>query len=123
MNRFRSSRRCLVAHLVDRFIRSRDRKLYWPTGNPYPDDEGRDRPGDNLYTDSVLALNAKTGELKWHYQFTPHDLLDRDATEPMVLVDTGYKGTPRKLLLHADRNGFSTCLTERTANCRWLRLF
>jgi len=80
--------------------------LYWPTGNPYPDDEGRDRPGDNLYTDSVLALNAKTGELKWHYQFTPHDLLDRDATEPMVLVDTVYKGTPRKLLLHADRNGF-----------------
>ncbi len=80
--------------------------LYWPTGNPFPDDEDRDRPGDNLYTDSLLALNAKTGELKWHYQFTPHDLLDRDATEPMVLVDTEYKGKPRKLLLHADRNGY-----------------
>jgi len=80
--------------------------LYWSTGNPYPDGDDRDRPGDNLYTDCILALNAKTGELKWHYQFTPHDLVDRDATEPNVLVDTAYKGKPRKLLLHADRNGF-----------------
>ena len=80
--------------------------LYWATGNPWPDSEDVDRPGDNLYTDRVLALNAKTGELKWHYQFTPHDLRDRDATEPNVLVDTTYKGKPSKLLLHADRNGF-----------------
>jgi PQQ-dependent dehydrogenase (methanol/ethanol family) len=80
--------------------------LYWPTGNPFPDSDDRGRPGDNLYTDSILALNAKTGELKWHYQFTPHDLLDRDATEPPVLVDTPYRGTLRHLLLHADRNGF-----------------
>jgi len=80
--------------------------LYWPTGNPYPDGDDRDRPGDNLFTDCVLALDVKTGELKWHYQFTPHDLMDRDATEPSVLVDTVYHGTPRRLLLHADRNGF-----------------
>ena len=80
--------------------------LYWATGNPWPDLDDRDRPGDNLYTNCVLALNAKTGELKWHYQFTPHDLRDRDATEPNVLVDTVYKGVPSKLLLHADRNGF-----------------
>jgi PQQ-dependent dehydrogenase (methanol/ethanol family) len=80
--------------------------LYWPTGNPYPDSDDRDRPGDNLYTDCILALNAKTGDLKWHYQFTPHDLMDRDATEPNVLVDTVFKGKPSKLLLHADRNGF-----------------
>jgi alcohol dehydrogenase (cytochrome c) len=80
--------------------------LYWATGNPWPDGDDRDRPGDNLYTNCVLALNAKTGELKWHYQFTPHDLKDRDATEPNVLVDTIYKGRPSKLLLHADRNGF-----------------
>jgi PQQ-dependent dehydrogenase (methanol/ethanol family) len=80
--------------------------LYWPTGNPYPDSEDRDRLGDNLYTDCILALNAHTGELKWYYQFTPHDLADRDATEPPVLVDTTFQGTPRKLLLHADRNGF-----------------
>jgi PQQ-dependent dehydrogenase (methanol/ethanol family) len=80
--------------------------LYWPTGNPWPDGDDRDRPGDNLYTNCVLALNAKTGDLKWHYQFTPHDLKDRDATEPNVLVDLVYKGKPSKLLLHADRNGF-----------------
>ncbi len=80
--------------------------LYWATGNPYPDGDDTDRGGDNLYTDCVLALNAKTGELKWYYQFTPHDLKDRDATEPNVLVDTVYKGKPAKLLLHADRNGF-----------------
>ena len=80
--------------------------LYWPTGNPWPDSDDLDRPGDNLYTDCVLALNAKTGELKWYYQFTPHDLKDRDATEPNVLVDTAYQGKPSKLLLHADRNGF-----------------
>jgi PQQ-dependent dehydrogenase (methanol/ethanol family) len=80
--------------------------LYWPTGNPWPDGDDRDRPGDNLYTNCVLALNAKTGDLKWHYQFTPHDLKDRDATEPNVLVDIVYEGKPSKLLLHADRNGF-----------------
>jgi PQQ-dependent dehydrogenase (methanol/ethanol family) len=80
--------------------------LYWPTGNPWPDSDDLGRPGDNLYTDCVLALNPRTGELKWHYQFTPHDLMDRDATEPGVLVDVTYKGKPSKLLLHADRNGF-----------------
>jgi PQQ-dependent dehydrogenase (methanol/ethanol family) len=80
--------------------------LYWATGNPWPDGNDRDRPGDNLYTNCVLALNPKNGELKWHYQFTPHDVADRDATEPNVLVDVDYKGKPSKLLLHADRNGF-----------------
>jgi PQQ-dependent dehydrogenase (methanol/ethanol family) len=80
--------------------------LYWATGNPWPDSNDADRPGDNLYTNCVLALNARTGELKWHYQFTPHDLKDRDANEPNVLVDTVYKGKPSKLLVHADRNGF-----------------
>jgi PQQ-dependent dehydrogenase (methanol/ethanol family) len=80
--------------------------LYWATGNPWPDGDDHDRPGDNLYTNCVLALDAKTGSLKWHYQFTPHDLKDRDATEPNVLVDIDYKGKPSKLLLHADRNGF-----------------
>jgi glucose dehydrogenase len=80
--------------------------LYCATGNPWPDDNDVDRPGDNLYTNCVLALNARTGELKWYYQFTPHDLNDRDATEPNVLVDTVYQGKPSKLLLHADRNGF-----------------
>ena len=80
--------------------------LYWPTGNPYPDSDDRDRGGDNLFTDCILALDPHTGELKWHYQFTPHDVKDRDATEPMLLVDAAFRGQPRKLLLHADRNGF-----------------
>ena len=88
--------------------------LYWATGNPYPDGDDHDRPGDNLYTDCVLALNAKTGEIKWHYQFTPHDVMDRDATEPNVLVDTVYQGKPSKLLLHADRNGFFYVLDRTT---------
>jgi PQQ-dependent dehydrogenase (methanol/ethanol family) len=80
--------------------------LYWATGNPFPNSDDSDRGGDNLYTNCVLALNARTGALKWHYQFTPHDVRDRDANEPNVLVDTVYRGTPSKLLLHADRNGF-----------------
>jgi PQQ-dependent dehydrogenase (methanol/ethanol family) len=80
--------------------------LFWATGNPWPDGDDRDRPGDNLYTNCILALDAKTGALKWHYQFTPHDLKDRDATEPNVLVDATYRGRPSKLVLHADRNGF-----------------
>ena len=80
--------------------------LYWPTGNPFPDSDDRDRPGDNLFTNCILALNPDTGKLKWHYQFTPHDVHDWDSTEPPVLVDTRYRGQDRKLLLFANRNGF-----------------
>jgi len=80
--------------------------LYWATGNPWPNSDDSERGGDNLFTDSVLALDPATGERKWYYQFTPHDTHDWDAAEPNVLVDTIYKGQPRKLLLHADRNGF-----------------
>ena len=88
--------------------------LYWPTGNPYPDTDGDERAGDNLYTDCVVALDAKTGKLRWHYQFTPHDLHDWDAAEPLVLVDTRFQGRVRKLLLHADRNGFFYVLDRIT---------
>ena len=80
--------------------------LYWPTGNPWPDSDDKDRPGDNLYSNCILALDPATGKLKWHYQFTPHDVHDWDATEPPLLVDTKYGGQDRKLLLHGDRNGF-----------------
>lgn len=80
--------------------------LYWPTGNPCPDFYGGDRLGDNLYTDSVLALDPDTGKLKWHYQFTPHDTHDWDATEILVLIDATFQGQPRKLLVQANRNGF-----------------
>ena len=80
--------------------------VYWPTGNPGQDFNGDNRDGDNLYTDCLLALDAKTGKLKWYYQFTPHDIHDWDAEEPPVLVDTNWNGQPRKLLLQANRNGF-----------------
>lgn len=93
--------------------------LYWPTGNPYPDSDDRTRPGDNLYTNSILALNSDTGALKWFYQVTPHDIHDWDANAPLVLVDTKYQGQNRKLLLHANKNGFFYVL-DRT-NGRVLR--
>jgi len=88
--------------------------LYWPAGNPGPDFYGDERGGDNLYTDSILALDAKTGKLKWHYQFTPHDVHDWDAQEPPVLVDANWQGQPRKLLLQANRNGFFYVLDRVT---------
>jgi alcohol dehydrogenase (cytochrome c) len=80
--------------------------LYWGVGNPAPDWYGETRKGDNLYTDSMVALDPNTGTLKWHYQFTPHDLHDWDATEIPVLIDAQMGGQPRKLLLQANRNGF-----------------
>ena len=80
--------------------------VYWPVGNPGPDYSGDERQGDNLYTDSILALEPATGKLKWYFQFTPHDLHDWDAQEPPVLVDTNWQGQPRKLLMEATRNGF-----------------
>src|ERR1019366_4038482 len=80
--------------------------VYWSVGNPCPDFNGDERKGDNLYTASVVALDVKTGQLKWHYQFTPHDLYDWDSTGPMILVDEQWQGRPRKLLLHGDNNGF-----------------
>lgn len=80
--------------------------VYWATGNPCPDYNGDERKGDNLYTSSVVALSVKTGELRWHFQFTPHDTHDWDSEEPLVLIDQVWQGKPRKLMLHADRNGF-----------------
>jgi alcohol dehydrogenase (cytochrome c) len=80
--------------------------LYWPTGNPTPDLYGDDRRGDNLYSDSIVALDARTGKLKWHFQFTPHDVWDYDAQETPALIDTNWQGKPRKLLVQANRNGF-----------------
>ncbi|MEZ5355392.1 MAG: PQQ-binding-like beta-propeller repeat protein [Bryobacteraceae bacterium] len=88
--------------------------LYWPTGNPFPDTDGDERGGDNLYTNCVVALEAKTGKLRWHFQYTPHDLHDWDATEPLVLVDARFRGRDRKLLLQANRNGFYYVLDRTT---------
>jgi alcohol dehydrogenase (cytochrome c) len=88
--------------------------LYWPTGNPWPDFYGGDRPGDNLYTDSVLALDADTGKMKWYFQFVPHDTHDWDANETPVLVDAEFQAKQRKLLIQANRNGFYYVLDRAT---------
>jgi alcohol dehydrogenase (cytochrome c) len=80
--------------------------VYWTTSNAAPDFAGDTRPGDDLYTACVLALDADSGKLKWYFQFTPHDLYDYDATETPVLVDSRENGVTRHLLVQADRNGF-----------------
>jgi alcohol dehydrogenase (cytochrome c) len=120
--------RCGAAWLTGTYDPQLD-TLYWPTGNPCPDYDGNERKGDNLYTDSILALDPATGKLKWHFQFTPHDLWDWDAQQPPVLVDTEWQGRPRpstdrsgrlepverrKLLLQANRNGFFYVLDRVT---------
>ncbi|MET7999090.1 PQQ-dependent dehydrogenase, methanol/ethanol family [Amycolatopsis sp. NPDC005232] len=87
-----------------------DLNLYYAgTGNPAPDFDGEVREGDNLYTDSVVALDVDTGEIKWHYQFTPHDLWDYDSTMEMTLFERDGK----KLLAHFDKNGYMFVL-DRT---------
>jgi alcohol dehydrogenase (cytochrome c) len=80
--------------------------LYWGVGNPGPDGNGDMRQGDNLFSDCMLALDPDTGKVKWYFQFTPHDTHDWDATEIPVLVDADWRGSRRKLLLQANRNGF-----------------
>jgi len=88
--------------------------LYWGVGNPSPDLDGDVRQGDNLFSCSVVALEAKTGKRRWHFQFTPHDTHDWDSTEAMVLVDRPFRGENRKLLLHADRNAFFYVIDRAT---------
>ncbi len=80
--------------------------LYWGTGNPTPVLTGKTRPGDNLYTCSIVALNADTGKLAWAFQPSPHDTHDWDAVEVPVLVDADFGGQPRKMLMQASRNGY-----------------
>ncbi len=97
--------------------------LYWATGNPYPDSDDRARPGDNLYTNSILALDPNNGKLKWYYQVTPHDVHDWDANAPLVLIDRKYQGQERKLLLHADKNGFFYVLDRTNGHVLLARPF
>ena len=88
---------------------------FWGTGNPNPGWNGDPRsPGDNLYSDSVLALDADTGKLKWYYQFTPDDEFDWDAVQIPVLADIEWEGKPRKVMLWANRNGFFYVLDRTT---------
>jgi alcohol dehydrogenase (cytochrome c) len=78
---------------------------YWGAGNAGPDYNADQRPGDNLYTASVVALDADTGKLKWHYQFTPHDRYDYDSVQVPVLADITWQGAPLKAMMWANRNG------------------
>ena len=87
---------------------------YWGTGNPGPDWNPGQRPGDNLFSDSVLALDPDTGKLKWYFQFTPNDPYDYDSVQVPVLADMDWNGTPRKLMLWGNRNGFFYVLDRTT---------
>lgn len=80
--------------------------VYWGTGNPGPDYNGEERTGENLYAASIVALDVDTGKLRWHFQFTPHDVHDWDSTHVPVLVDAPIRGSNRKVVLVANRNGF-----------------
>ncbi len=88
--------------------------IYWGVGNAGPDWNGDPRPGDNLYTSSLIALDADTGKLKWYFQFTPHDEFDFDATQVPVLADLTWHGKPRKVVMTANRNGFFYVLDRVT---------
>ncbi len=88
--------------------------VYWGTGNPGPDYNGEMRLGDNLYSDSVLALDGDTGELSWYFQFTPHDVHDWDAIQIPILADIEFDGQPRKAMLWANRNAFFYVLDRAT---------
>ncbi|HEY7288727.1 MAG TPA: PQQ-dependent dehydrogenase, methanol/ethanol family [Vicinamibacterales bacterium] len=87
---------------------------YWGVGNAGPDWNNEQRPGDNLYTDSVVALDADTGKLRWHYQFTPHDRYDYDSVQIPVLADITWRGTPVKAMIWANRNGNFYVLERQT---------
>jgi alcohol dehydrogenase (cytochrome c) len=88
--------------------------LYWGTGNPNPNYYGADRKGDNLYTASIVAIDADTGKLRWHYQFTPHDTHDWDANQIPVLGDITIRGQRRKTVMFANRNGFFYTMDRET---------
>jgi alcohol dehydrogenase (cytochrome c) len=83
---------------------------YWGVGNPFPTYDGSTRKGDNLYSSSVIALDADTGKLRWHYQFTPHDVMDWDSAHVPVLADITVRNEPRKTMLWADKNGLMYAL-------------
>ena len=88
--------------------------IYWGVGNPNPDYYGDSRPGDNLYSNSLVALDADTGELRWHYQFTPHDLNDWDSNHMPVLADVDWHGEQRSVVMVGNRNGFFYVLDRVT---------
>jgi alcohol dehydrogenase (cytochrome c) len=89
--------------------------VYWGTGNAGPWNPAK-RPGDNLYTASLIAIRPKTGEIVWHYQFTPHDMYDYDATWEPILADMRVDGQDRKVVMQLNRNGFLYVLDRANGN-------
>jgi alcohol dehydrogenase (cytochrome c) len=87
---------------------------YWGVGNPFPTYDGSTRLGDNLYSSSVVALDVDSGKLRWHYQFTPHDVMDWDSAHIPVLADITVRNEPRKVMLWADKNGLTYALDRAT---------
>ena len=87
---------------------------YWGVGNPGPDWNAGQRPGDNLFSDSVIALDADTGELEWYFQFTPNDGYDYDSVQVPVLADMAWRGEPKKVMMWANRNGYFYVLDRVT---------
>lgn len=97
--------------------------VYWGTGNPSPDYDGSVRPGDDLYTSCLLALDPDTGKLKWYFQFTPHNMYDYDSEQTPVLVTANFQGRPRKLIVTAQRNGFLYILDRTNGKYLYSRKF
>src|SRR4029453_12654905 len=95
--------------------------IYWGVGQPYPVYDSDPRPGDNLYTSSVVGLGPETGTVRWHYQYTPHDVWDYDGVTENIPIDVNYKGRPRKVIIHADRNGYFYAIDRTTGRFLFAR--
>ena len=102
---------------------AREDLIYWGTGNPSPEFKASARPGDNLFSDSVVALEAKTGRLRWYYQFTPADEHDWDSNQQPVLTDIDWQGRKRSVVLWANRNAFFYALDRRTGEFLFAKPF
>ena len=113
---------CAATWLTGSYDRT-TKTLYWTTGNPCPDYNGGERVGDNLWSNSVLALDPSNGRLRWFYQFTPHDLHDWDAVQTVVLADATFEGRQRSVILQANRNGFFYVLDRTTGKVLLARPF
>lgn len=88
--------------------------LYFSTGNASPDDNGSARAGDNLFAASIVAIDAKTGEYRWHFQQVHHDIWDYDSPNPVVLIDAEVDGQPRKMLAETNKTGWTYFLDRKT---------
>lgn len=113
---------CAATWLTGSYDASLD-LIFWTTGNPCPDYNGDERRGDNLWSNSVVALEPKTGRLRWYFQFTPHDVNDWDAVQTVVVADAPFQGRERKLLIQANRNGFFYVLDRETGKMLLARPF